>query len=98
MKIFSAFIFLGIVPAVFAAEAAQIVFINGNMETVNERQENAEAIAVRGDRIVFVGSNEGAKKFQTPDARTIDLGDKQVVPGMTDSNRHIFRMGERELT
>src|SRR5436305_4336627 len=38
MKISWLFIFLGFVPAVFAAEAAQIVFINGNIETVNERQ------------------------------------------------------------
>src|SRR5437764_7178815 len=98
MKIFRLFIFLGFVPAVLAAEPAQIVFINGNIETVNEREEHAEAIAVRGDRIVFVGSNEGAKKFQTPDARTVDLGGKLVVPGLTDSHCHIFGIGERELT
>ena len=47
MKIFRAFVFLGLAPAVFAAEPAQTVFINGNIETVNERQEHAEAIAVR---------------------------------------------------
>src|SRR5256714_7132666 len=98
MKIFSAFVFLGIVPALFAAGPAQVVFINGNIETVNERQEHAEAIAVRGDRIVFVGSNEDAKKFQTPGARTIDLGGKLVAPGLTDSHCHIFGIGERELT
>src|SRR5256714_15247363 len=98
MKIFGAFIFLGIVPAMLGAEPAQTVFINGNIETVNERQEHAEAIAVRGDRIVFVGSNEDAKKFQTPEARTIDVGGKLVVPGLTDSHCHIFGIGERELT
>src|SRR5437763_15125842 len=98
MKIFSAFMFLGIVPAVFGAEAAQIVFINGNIESVNERQEHAEAVAVRGDRIVFVGSNEDAKKFQTPGAQTIDLGGKLVIPGLTDSHCHIFGICERKLT
>src|SRR5438874_3036836 len=98
MKIFSAFVLLGIVPALFAAEPAQIVFINGKIETVNERQDHAEAVAVRGDRIVFVGSNEDAKKFQTPGARTVDLAGKTVVPGLTDSHCHIFGIGERELT
>src|SRR5437763_6066959 len=98
MKIFRLFIFLGFVPAVVVCQPAQLVFINGNIETVNERQDHAEAIAVRGDRIVFVGSNEGARKFQTPDARTIDLGGKLVVPGLTDSHCHIFGIGERELT
>src|SRR5438105_8026950 len=98
MKIFCAFVFLGIVSAVFGAEPAQVVFINGNIDTWNERQEHAEAIAVRVDRIVFVGSNEDAKKFQTPVARTVDLGGKLVVPGLTDSHCHIFGIGERELT
>ena len=41
MKIFCAFVFLGIVPAIFGAEPALTVFINGNIETVNERQEHA---------------------------------------------------------
>ena len=98
MKIFSALIFFGIVPAIFAAEPVQTVFINGNIETVNESQERAEAIAVRGDRIVFVGSNEDAKRFQTAGARIVDLGGKLVVPGLTDSHCHIFGIGERELT
>src|ERR1041385_1785554 len=98
MKILLVAVFLGLARAVFAADQTQTVFINGNVETVNERQEHAEAIAVRGDRIVFVGSNEDAKKFQTPGARTVDLGGKLVVPGMTDSHCHIFGIGERELT
>ncbi|HZE13965.1 MAG TPA: amidohydrolase [Chthoniobacterales bacterium] len=98
MKIFGAFVFLGIIPAILGSEPAQTVFINGNIETVNERQQHAEAIAVRGDRIVFVGSNEDVKRFQTPGARTIDLGGKLVVPGLTDSHCHIFGIGERELT
>jgi hypothetical protein len=98
IKIFRALAFLGIVPAILGAEPVQTVFINGNIETVNERKEHAEAIAVRGDRIVFVGSNEDVKKFQTPEARTIDLGGKLVVPGLTDSHCHIFGIGERELT
>jgi predicted amidohydrolase YtcJ len=98
MKILSAAIFLGLVQGAFAAEPAQTVFLNGNIYTMNERQPRAEAIAVKGDRIVFVGSNADAKKFQTASARTIDLAGKTVVPGLTDSHCHIFGIGERELT
>ncbi|HKP05560.1 MAG TPA: amidohydrolase [Chthoniobacterales bacterium] len=65
---------------------------------MNEHQPRAEAIAVKGDRIVFVGSNAEAKKYQTETARTVDLGGKTVVPGLTDSHCHIFGIGERELT
>jgi len=81
-----------------AAEPAATVFLNGNISTNNEHQARAEAIAVKGDRIVFVGSNADAKKFQTEGTRTVDLGGKTVVPGLTDSHCHIFGIGERELT
>lgn len=96
MKILCAFLALS--SAAFAAEPAAIVFINGNIYTMNQRQPHAEAIAVKGDRILFVGTNVDAKKYQTPEARTIDLGGKTVVPGMTDAHCHIFGIGERELT
>src|SRR5437763_3871336 len=98
MKTFCALVFLGLAPAVFAVEAGQTVFFNGNIYTMNERQPHAEAIAVKGDRIIFVGSNAEAKKYQTGAARSVDLGGKTVVPGLTDSHYHIFGIGERELT
>jgi len=80
------------------AETASVVFINGSIYTMDERQPRAEAIAVQGDRIVFVGSNSDAKKYQSAGARTVDLAGKTVVPGLTDSHCHIFGIGERELT
>ena len=73
-----------------------LLLSNGNVYTVNEKQPRAEAIAVKKDRIIFVGSNEAAKKFHP--ARTIDLAGRTLVPGLTDSHCHIFGIGERELT
>ncbi|PYS58508.1 MAG: amidohydrolase, partial [Acidobacteria bacterium] len=55
------------------AELADVVFVNANVYTVNEKQPRAEAIAVKGDRIVFVGSNANAKRFQGGGTRVIDL-------------------------
>jgi len=46
-----------------AAEHADFIFVNGNIHTVNARQRHAEAVAVKGQRIVFVGSNQDAKNF-----------------------------------
>jgi len=79
-----------------AADDVDLLFVNGNVYTVNEKTPRAEAIAVRKDRIVFVGSNEAARKFHA--ARTVDLGSKTMLPGLTDSHCHIFGIGERELT
>jgi predicted amidohydrolase YtcJ len=89
-------LFCALTLAARAAEDADLLLTNGNIYTVNEKQPHAEAVAVRKDRVVFVGSNGDAKKFHA--ARTINLAGKTVVPGLTDSHCHIFGIGERELT
>src|SRR5256884_5517357 len=79
------------------AEPADVVFVNGNVYTVNEKQPRAEAVAVKGDRIVFVGSNANAKRFQSGETRVIDLHGETVVPGMTDAHYHFIGVGQREM-
>src|SRR5438477_6297665 len=78
-----------------AAEEVDLVLFNANIYTANERQPRADAVAVKNQRIVFVGSNENVKKFRG--ARVLDLAGKTVVPGLTDSHCHIFGIGEREM-
>src|SRR2546430_3266948 len=97
MKIFGSLLFFALCSAVLGAEPAQTVFVNGNIYTMNERQPRAEAIAVKDGRIVFVGSNADAKKYQSAETKTVDLAGKTVVPGLTDSHCHIFGIGEREM-
>src|SRR3954471_24234181 len=80
------------------ASTADIVFINGNIYTVNEKQPHAEAIAVKCDRIIFVGANTDARKFCDHKTRVVDLASKTLTPGFTDSHCHIFGIGEREMT
>ena len=100
MKIRATFLSL-LLGAALSASAqppkAQTVFINGNIYTMNEREPRAEAIAVQDARIVFVGSNADAKKFQTGETKTVDLAGRTVVPGLSDSHCHIFGIGEREM-
>jgi predicted amidohydrolase YtcJ len=76
---------------------ADMIFLNGNVYTVNERQPKAEALAAKGDRIIFVGSNSDAQKQKGDATRLVDLHGQTVVPGLTDSHCHIFGIGEREL-
>ena len=77
------------------AEDVDLLLTNGNVYTVTEKQPKAEAVAVKANRIVFVGSNEDAKRFHA--ARIVDLHGGTVVPGFTDSHCHIFGIGEREM-
>src|SRR5438874_5208216 len=81
-----------------SAETAETIFINGNIYTVNDKQPFAQAIAVKGDRIIFVGANADAEQFRCDKTRIVDLAGKTVTPGFTDSHCHIFGIGEREMT
>src|SRR6476620_8639310 len=103
MKILAA-LFLAIIaanvlsPSSSTIASADLVLQNGNIYTVNDRQPRAEAVAVKGDRIVFVGSNRGAQKYIGKTTRVVDLKGKTVVPGMTDAHHHLEGVGFREMT
>lgn len=88
---------IGLAPSSGPADPATLVFINGNIYTANAKRAHAEAIAVKDDRIVFVGSNADAKKFQGANTRTVDLHGETVVPGLTDAHYHFIGVGQREM-
>ncbi len=81
----------------FAASTPETIFVNGNIYTDNEKQPHAEAIAVRGDRITFVGSSNDARQLATKTTRIADLNGHTVLPGLTDAHYHIFGVGFREM-
>ena len=83
------------IVSVVRAEDADLLLTNGNVYTVTEKQPKAETVAIKANRIVFVGSNEDAKKFHA--AKIVDLHSRTVVPGFTDSHCHILGIGEREM-
>jgi predicted amidohydrolase YtcJ len=86
-----------ILPASTKTETADAVFKNGNVYTVNERQPRAEAIAVKGGKIIFVGSNKDAQAYEGKATRVVDLKGNTVVPGLTDSHYHLSGVGAREM-
>ena len=77
--LFVSLLFSAALSATAEPQKAQTVFINGNIYTMNERQPRAEAVAVQDARIVFVGSNADAKKYQSAETKTVDLAGKTVV-------------------
>ena len=56
----------------------------------------AEAVAIRGDRVVFVGSGRDTGAYRGPKTRVVDLGGATVLPGLVDSHTHIVGLGERQ--
>ena len=77
---------------------ADIVFKNGNVYTANDNAPRAEAIAVKADRIVFVGTNAAAQEYVGPNTRVVDLHGNTVLPGFTDAHHHLSGVGQREMT
>src|SRR5215510_12301751 len=88
---------IALTPSPGPADPATLLFINGNIYTANPKGPHAQAVAVKDDRIVFVGSNADAKKFLGPNTRTIDLHGSTVLPGLTDAHYHFIGVGQREM-
>ena len=76
---------------------ADFVIYHANVITVNSNQPSAEAIATRGDKIIFVGKNSGAQKLIGANTRVIDAKGKTVLPGIYDSHVHSYRASVSEM-
>ena len=77
---------------------ADIVLRNAKVYTANDRQPRAEAVAIRGDKIAFVGRNADANRLIGPNTKVVDLRGAAVFPGFTDAHMHLSGVGDREMT
>jgi predicted amidohydrolase YtcJ len=75
------------------AERATLIVHNARVYTVNAAQPTAEAVAIRGDRIVLVGSNDDAVALRGDATRVIDAGGAALVPGLQDAHGHFTGLG-----
>lgn len=90
----------GMVPAAMAAEPAETadsIYINGNIYTVDDDFTTATAMAVKGDRILYVGDQEGAEAYLGTGTQVTDLEGKTVLPGLIEGHMHISNLGENHL-
>ncbi|MBI3788904.1 MAG: amidohydrolase, partial [Ignavibacteriales bacterium] len=100
-KLFLIFVTLVIVAVYFffqlVPQPVDTLYVNGRVHTMNAANTVAEALAVRGDRIIAVGStNEIQKKFKTK--KVVDLHGKSVFPGLIDAHGHMMSLGISKLT
>jgi predicted amidohydrolase YtcJ len=73
-----------------AAETpADLILAGGRIWTADTAQSWAESVAVRGDRIVFVGPSTGADGFRGPKTQVIELRGRFVTPGFNDAHLHL---------
>ncbi len=72
------------------SETARILYINGDIVSMDFGNRRYEAVAVEGDRIVALGSSEQITSMAQSGTRTVDLGGKTVLPGFIDPHGHFF--------
>jgi predicted amidohydrolase YtcJ len=79
------------------AQPADLVLTNGRIVTVDETRPEAQAIAVRGDRIAALGTTAEMKAYIGPSTEVVDVGGRLVIPGFVESHGHFTGVGEAQL-
>jgi len=78
------------------AQPADTILVNGKIVTVDDRFAIAESLAIRGSRIVAVGTTADTEKLKGPQTRIIDLNRRTVIPGLIDNHAHWVRAAEHD--
>lgn len=100
-RIFLQTTILGI--AIFAMVAcdtgsdADLVLRNGKIVTVDSTLPEAQAVAIRGDRIIAVGTTDQIDKYVGDETEVIELEGRLVIPGFQDGHGHFMRVGEAKM-
>jgi len=76
---------------------ADRILYNGKVVTVDSKFSIAEAVAIKDDKIIAVGTNDQILALALDRTERIDLGGKTVVPGLTESHTHITQAAESEF-
>jgi predicted amidohydrolase YtcJ len=79
-----------LMPALAHAQA-DLVLHNGKVVTVDDRFTIAQAIAIKGERIIAVGTNYDVLKAAGNTAKRFDLKGRTVIPGLIDNHAHFAR-------
>src|SRR5690348_11613672 len=86
-------------PFAFAAaqapqqQPADLIVTNARIYTVDDAHPLADAMAIRGGKVQFVGSSRAALALKGASTQVIDLAGRTVIPGMVDAHGHVDNLG-----
>lgn len=72
-----------------ALAAPEVIYLHGDILTVDEAQPRAQAVAVGGGRILAVGKDAAIVRLRGPGTRVVDLAGKTMIPGFVDGHSHV---------
>jgi hypothetical protein len=81
-----------------AGSTAEAIYLGGPILTMNDAMPTAEAVAIRGGRILAVGTRAQVEATRGPGTRMVDLGGRTMLPGFFDAHGHALICGLQALT
>lgn len=80
-----------------SSKSADLVLINGKIVTVDEKHPEVQAVAVKGDKIFAVGSNQEIQNHVSDNTKVLDLEGKLVIPGIIEGHAHFMSFGYSKM-
>jgi len=77
-------------------QSPDLIFSNGKIVTVDDQFNVVQALAIRGARIVAIGSDADVLKLKGPGTKIEDLQGRTVIPGLIDNHEHFIRAPEHD--
>src|SRR5262245_46852728 len=96
MRCAARFLLIALTPFLALAEtkdSADLIVRNAKIATLDDAAPEAQALAVRGEQLVAVGSESEVMALRGERTRVVDAGGRRVVPGLNDSHLHAVRGG-----
>ncbi len=80
-----------------SADTADLVLLNGKIVTVDEKDSEVQALAVKDDKIIALGTDEEIRKRVGSGTKVIDLEGRLAIPGFEEGHGHFMGIGNSKL-
>ena len=97
MVVVSFFLISNGVDAQDTKPEADLVVTNASIYTMNERQPQAQAVAIKDGRFVYVGSSQGVKAYIRSETKVLNAEHQMLMPGINDAHIHPILGGIKDL-
>ena len=93
MKSYVTLIMIVLFGSALFAQKADMIIINGKITTLDDRNTEAQAVAITANKITLTGTNEQVLKLKGKQTKLVDAKGNRVIPGLFDSHLHVIRGG-----